>query len=315
MPFPKLFLAVFALCAILQVLSAAQQDPCLHRILPLTVGDFQGIRIEVLRVEDLEAKLQGGPAKILSIAPDNRVHRIVILVDVSGTMGGKIRQVLTPASVLAGTELPNTQMALIVFKDKIEEQIGFSQGQKVIAERLRQMRSGAAIAPGGKTALYDSLLAGLQLLEAPTSADSLYLISDGADNASRAHFDEVAKRMSASGVRLFVSLSVGQFGNRYPTSEEQRGPREMGDLVKMTGGDINIPFGLGFPAKPEEIERSSKAIQRFQDEMIHNYLIEVELPAKLDKATKWEVRLTEGSRLRWKNARLVYPEQLASCNP
>ena len=301
--------------AIFQVPVSAQQGSCLHRILPLTVEDSQGLPIEGLRVEDIEAKLQGGPTKILSVTPDDRAHRIVMLVDVSGSTTGKWRQVLTPASLLADTGMPNTQLALLLFKDKIEEQIGFSQGQRAIAERLRQMRSGTAMVPGGRSALYDSLLVGLQLLETPTSADSLYLISDGADNASRAHIDELTKRLSSSGVRLFVSLAVGEYGNRYPTPEEQYGPANMSDLAKRTGGDIHTPFGQHFPTKPEEAARSQQAILRFQKGMLENYRIELELPARLDKPRRLEVKLSEGSRVPWKGARLNYPTELASCNP
>jgi hypothetical protein len=309
------FFALLGIVAFFHVPLSAQQASCLRRTLPLTVEDSQGLPIKGLHVEDLETKFPAGPAKILSIAPDVRVHRIVMLVDASGSTGGKWRQVITTASVLAETEMHNTQIALVVFKDKIEEQISFSQGQRGIAERLRKIRSGGVIAPGGRTALYDSLLVGLQLLETPTSADSLYVLSDGADNASRAHFNEVAKRLSSSGVRLFVSLAVGQLGNRYPTPEEERGPREMSDLVKRTGGDINTPFSGGFPTKAEEVEQSSQAILRFQQEMTENYRIELELPAELDKPRKWEVRLSEGNRVRWNDARLNYPTELAPCNP
>jgi hypothetical protein len=86
-------------------------------------------------------------------------------------------------------------MALIVFKDKIEEQISFSDGQSAVAEKLHQMRSTANVSgqtTGGRPAIFDSLLGGLRLLETPTSADSLYLVSDGADNASHAHLNDVA---------------------------------------------------------------------------------------------------------------------------
>lgn len=283
-------------------------------MLSLTAENSQGLPIEGLRVEDLESKFQVGPAKIVSIVPDDRMHRIVILVDASGSMGSKWREILTPASILAETEMPNTQMALVVFNDKIEEQVSFSQGQKAIAERLRQIRSGGAITPSGRTALYDSLLAGLQLLEVPTSADSLYVLSDGADNASRTHFDEVARQLSASTVRLFVSLAVGQLGNRYPTPEEERGPREMSALVRRTGGDMNTPFGRGFPTSPAEVEQSLQSILRFQQEMPQNYRIELELSTELKEPSKWEVKLSERSRVRWKAGRLNYPTELAPCN-
>jgi hypothetical protein len=44
----------------------------------------------------------------------------------------------SPASDLAETELTNTQIALIIFGQKVNEQIDFSLGQSVVAESLRQ---------------------------------------------------------------------------------------------------------------------------------------------------------------------------------
>jgi hypothetical protein len=50
-------------------------------------------------------------------------------------------------------------------------------------------------------------------------------------------------------------------------------------------------------------------------EMVENYRIELELPTRLDKPSRLEVKLSEGSRVRWKGARLNYPTELTSCNP
>lgn len=230
-----LILSLLVLVAFLQTPASSQETSCLHRTLSLTLEDSKGLPIEGLRTADLQSKFRPGPMKFLSIVPDDRPHRIVILVDASGTMATKWQEVLAPASGLADRALPNTKMALLVFKDKIEEQVNFSQGQSAVSERLRQIRSmtnASGQVVGGRTALFDSLLAGLQLLETPTSADSLYLISDGADNASRAHFDDVVQRLSSSEVRLFVSLTVGHYENRSPNPGEERGPLDMTDLAK-----------------------------------------------------------------------------------
>ncbi len=311
-----LITALLCVVVLLQTPASSQETSCLHRTLPLTLEDSQGIPLEGLQTADLQTKFHARPVKVLSIVPDDRPHRIVIMVDASGTMATKWQEVLAPASNLAETTLPNTRMALLIFKDKIEEQVSFSQGQSAVAERLRQIRSiknASGQAAGGRTALFDSLLAGLQLLETPTSADSLYLISDGADNASHAHFNDVAQSLSSSGARLFVSLIVGHFGNRSPTPEEERGPLDMNNLVRRTGGEINTPFSQGFPTKPEEAERLSQAMNRFFRAMAQNYRVEVELPAALEKPISWELKLSEEGSVRWKNSRLNYPTQLAPC--
>jgi hypothetical protein len=311
-------LALIGLAALVETTAWSQESACLRRTLPLTLENSQGLPLDGLSTADVETKSPAsGTVKVLSIVPDERPHRIVILVDASGSMATKWGEVLAPALGLAETALPKTEMALLIFKDKVEEQVSFSQGQDVIVERLRQIRSmteATGQTASGKTALYDSLFIGLQLLETPTSADSLYLISDGADNASHARFRDVAQRLTASGVRLFVSLIVGQRGNRMPTPEEVSGPSDIRDLVRKTGGKINTPFGQGVPTKLEEAQRISQAMQRFYGAMAQNYRLEVELPTALDKPTSWELKFSEEGKSRWKNARVNYPTQLAACS-
>ena len=315
-PIPTL--ALIGLAAFVETTAWSQESSCLRRTLPLTLENSQGFPLDGLSTADVETRFPAAATvKVLSIVPDERPHRIVIMVDASGSMANKWGEVLAPALGLAETALPNTKMALLIFKGKVEERISFSQGQDVIAERLRQIRSMAKArgqTASGRTALFGSLFIGLQLLETPTSADTLYLISDGADNTSHARFRDVAQRLSASGVRLFVSLVVGQYGNRSPTSEEANGPLDIGDLVRKTGGKINTPFGQGVPTKLEEAQRLAQAMKRFYAAMAQNYRLEVELPTTLDKPTSWELRFSEEGKSRWKNARVNYPTQLAACS-
>ena len=177
---PNSILALLCLAALLQTPALSQEASCLRRTLPLTLEDSQGVSIEGLRATDLQTSFRVAPVKILSIVPDDRPHRIVILVDASETMATKWREVLAPASDLAETALANTKMALLVFKDKITEQISFSEGRSAVAERLRQMRSTANASgqmTGGRTAIFDSLLAGLQLLETPSASSPICRIS------------------------------------------------------------------------------------------------------------------------------------------
>src|SRR5260370_35905773 len=100
------------------------------------------------------------------------------MVDASGTMATKWQEVLAPASNLAVTTLPNTRMALLIFKDKIEEQVSFSQGQSAVSERLRQIRSiknASGQVAGGRNSLFDLIHSRLQLQETLSSADSFHL--------------------------------------------------------------------------------------------------------------------------------------------
>jgi hypothetical protein len=69
--------------------------------LPINVEDARGLQIQGLTPADFQAKVHGRSIKILSIALDDRPHRVVILLDASGSIASEWERVITPASALA----------------------------------------------------------------------------------------------------------------------------------------------------------------------------------------------------------------------
>ena len=311
-------LAAFGLAVFLGVPGSSQEIPCFHRLLPVTVEDSKGVSIKDLQAGDLQTKLRAGPMKIVSLGPDTRPHRLVILIDASGSMATQRRRVGVLTAALAETPLPNTKIAMMVFSDRIDEEISFSQPESMITERLRQINSpggGSLLSFHGRTALYDSLLAGLRMLETPTSADSLYLISDGADDASRAKFDQVERSLTSSGVRLFVSLMLASISNRHPTPAETAGPQEMRELVHRTGGEILIGSDEATSTRGKVSEQSTDVIHALAQRVTQDYLLEVELPTSLRKPMPWDLKLSPEDRKRWKSAQINYPAEMVPCTP
>jgi hypothetical protein len=208
---------------------------------------------------------------------------------------------------------------LLVFGKKIDEQIDFAQGQHVVAERLGQLRLGGPDIAKWVTGLPRSTipcLLGFQLLETPTSADSLYIVTDGGDNASHASDDEVARQLTSTGVRLFVSLVLDVSGHRHIRLEElNRREPPLDELVRKSGGEIIQPFVDGFPSTPADGERIANTVNLFHNWMVHNYRIEIELPVPTDKARTWELRLAPERKDQWKGVRITYPTELAPCKP
>jgi hypothetical protein len=227
-------------------------------------------------------------------------------------------QVLATASDLAETELPNTQMAMLIFGEKIIEQIDFTEGQKRVAERLSKLRSDESFAAKfihGRTALYDALLVGVQLLSDPTSADILYLVSDGGNSTGHAHPNDVALQLNSTGLRLFVSFIFGQLGHRSRTPEESNGPEELKELIEKTGGEMLVPSVNGVPTKPKEIDQFNSLMKAYHCGLIGNYIFEVEFSEPVEKHREWELKLSKEKREQWKNAGIFYPSELSPCEP
>jgi len=204
-------------------------------------------------------------------------------------------------------------MALVVFDDRVREILDFSTPQSKIAERIGHV---GAAGPKDRTAIYDSILYALQLLERPSTADSIYIVTDGADTASHTKFSDIALRVSSTGVRLYVSLLFPELGNRSREPWEYIGPENLTNLAGMTGGESNSPYPPpGFLKKPEDTDQIAQETHKFFLRMEQNYRLNLELSAPMRKTSKWDLRLSEEGRQRWGNAQLNYPRELAACQP
>jgi len=226
---------------------AAQDASCLHRTLPLDIIDSKRRLIRLNDPSYLKGKFSGKPVKILSVKPDDRPHRIVILLDSSGSMLGELnarkwQMASFAAAHIAAANLPNTSLALLIFSEKINEQIDFSQGASAIARRLSEIEADANYAKKhirGKTALLDTVSFALRMLADPGFADSIYVITDAGDNKSESRLRDIRDALVNRGVRLYVTLVTS---SKRLAPEEQTGPSEFADLAADTGGFVLGPL-------------------------------------------------------------------------
>jgi hypothetical protein len=304
-------IAVIALGAIIAMPAQCQESLCLHRTLPITLSRAEGSPAAELRAVDLQPESKAGPLKIVSLTPDDRPHRIVLIVDSSSSMASVWRKALFLPFTLAKTGLPNTTMALVVFDEKVRETLDFSTPQSKIVEKIDHL----GVSGHSKTAIYDAILQALQLLDRPSSADSLYIVTDGFDTAIHTRFEYLMPRASSSGVRLFVSFVLAGRGNRNTTPEELNSQQNLADLARITGGESNSPYPPEGSLQTANADQTSRNMQPFFLKMAHNYRIEIELPAPTKKPTKWELKLSDEGRARFGKAELNYPRQLAPCQP
>jgi len=328
----RLFVMSFALSMMLVRVSLAGDDSCLHRTVSVTVADRNWAAIPELKTDDFRGEFRGKPVKILSIVADGRPHHIVILLDSSGSLGAPpigmsgesnwplARQI---ASHLAETKPREATFALLIFNDRVTEQIDFTQSPGAVAERLRQIGADPnyqKTAVKGRTALWDTVLAGQGLFHDPTFADVLYLITDGGEDASRASSTDVRRRLVASSSRVFVSLILSPLGNRNRTPEEINGLEEMSKIAHATGGAIFGPVTqsasgpvLLANASNESLTISS-GLRNFYQTILGGYRMEIELPSDLDKWREWKLELSMEKQRQFKESQLGYTRDLAPCS-
>lgn len=307
---------------------AAQDSSCLRRALPIALRDEQNLSIQNVSVADFEARVHGKPIKILSLAPDPRPHRLVLILDASASMGSTAGEPPLFALEFAlarhffEANRPGSQIALLIFNNEVTEAVDFAQGNAAVGDKLQQIvgeHNYVKANVKGRTALRDAILAGLNLLEHPSSADSLYVLTDGEDNASKHSTANLRQRLAVTSVRLFAVLLRKEGGYRNLPPEELSGPDELSEIAGKSGGEIlsaaawhgkQMVLSADFEAKLKPHE----TLTRLYQAIIGDQLLEIELPFTVAKDEHWELKLSDSARRQWKGAHITYPTTLSKCS-
>ena len=324
---PRRLPALAALSLAISFSALAQEKACQHRILPVALRDSQNLPVPNISPADLDAKVHGKSVKILSLAPDSRPHRLVLILDASGSMGSidgepprwKLAFVLARHFFERNSQ--KSQIALIVFNDQVNEVVDFTPENSAIAAKLQQMARDHDYAKAnvkGKTALRDAILQGLQLLDHPNSADALYVLTDGGDNASTHSAADLTRRLGVTSVRVFAVLLQGGLRNHSWTPEEVSGPNELSDLSRRSGGEVLSAAAwqgdrIGLTADAEGRLKTAETLSRLYQTILQDSLLEIELPFPIAKTERWELGLSAPARRRWKDVQITYPAALLSC--
>ncbi|MGB8472600.1 MAG: vWA domain-containing protein [Candidatus Acidiferrum sp.] len=305
---------------------AAQNAACFHRILPFSVIDSHRHLVRLSDPSELDGKLRGKPVKILSIRPNKRPHRIVILLDTSGSMLGDLDgrkwQVARFAALrIAQANLENTSLALVLFSNKVSEQIDFSPDSSAVAKRLSAIDADPNFAKEhihGKTAMYDAVIFALRMLGSAGFDDTIYAITDGGDNTSKNGYRDVRDSLVSRGVRFFVTLlGPGEPGLAPP--EELNGPQDAAALAAASGGLVLGPLGMNrfgkasYNLSKDDFGAIATSLGDLYMVMSRNDLVEIELPQTVNKWSSWRLEFSRGDSAYHKDLLLVYPGDLAPC--
>ena len=159
-----------------------------------------------------------------------------LVVDNSSSMLTRRAMVLAGARAFVESSHPEDELFTIVFNEHVRK--GLPEGVNFTRSR-DQLTAGLNRFPaGGKTALYDAVIAGLDHLEeAPHQKRVLIVLSDGGDNASRHSKEELLQRAAASEALIYT---VTRRGGDTP----QRGDAGlMRELAEVSGGVAYFPDG------------------------------------------------------------------------
>jgi hypothetical protein len=305
----------------------AQEATCHEKLIPAFVTDKDGIPLRTLSSTDFKLESRGIPMSIVSWKPDGRRHRVVILLDVSNSMKGPPGSgfwnvVMTFAQHAANIESDNAQFGLLLFSDRVVEVEGLSKGNYTIRNRVEEISKDPTFAKRGTeggTSIYDALKAGFQLLENPTSADSLLVITDGGDEGSKTKPKEILNLLSGSMVRVFSILVVPEIPLGSGKVIKGDRPEEFIDFVQQSGGTVFGPIdieraGFGSPTKSLESRRvMSEQLVQFYRGMLQNDVLTLQISSEIPKAESLRLSLSDSVMRQWKHARVFYPHEIGPC--
>ena len=157
-----------------------------------------------------------------------------LVIDNSTSMLAERELVYAGTRAFAESSHPEDQMFAVVFNEHVR--LGLPSAIAFTTNRLQVIASLARFTPGGKTALYDAVIAGLDHLEKGAyQKHVLVVLSDGGDNASEHSEKEMLQRVEASSALIYTIVDPDAF----TPGEGDRGVLRR--LAKLSGGLAYFP--------------------------------------------------------------------------
>ena len=245
-----------ALLFALPCLAVAQQPPSQPPLssrtdlvaLPVSVTDRHGDFVSSLKSADFRVLEEGKPQTIEFFEQENTPLTVGLLVDHSGSMAPKLREVAAAVLAFAHSSNPDDEMFVVDFDDLVSVEL--LHGKPFTSDPQELSGAVTAVSARGQTALYDAIAEGfLHLQLGRWNKKALLVISDGGDNISRNTFKQVLEMARSSHAVIYAIGLLSESG-------QEENPGVLRKLCQDTGG---IAF---FPAKGASIESLMNQIAR-----------------------------------------------------
>lgn len=278
---------------------------------PVSVLDKKGEPVLGLRPENFRISDEGKPQALTLFSGERRALRIGLVLDVSGSMDNKIRQVAEALKHFIDVLEPADEILVVTFSDRVHVVQDFTSDRELLGRVLDMLE------PAGSTALFDAAFEAIRRV-APAQAESkaVVLVTDGVDTTSVTSFDALRELARRSEVPVFsIGLDTGEPRSFFrlpgplgPGSGPPRWPggggrggwpgggrrsgtfgakpagfdaRPLLDLAEETGGRAEIVRGLEHYAPGREApggDRLKAAVESIAMTLRHRYLLGYDPP-------------------------------------
>ncbi len=196
-----------------QVDSSAYPDVTIY----VSVTDAAGQTVGGLTQDDFQILEDGQPVAVSDFAGGGQTAiNTVLVIDRSGSMdvSGKMEGAKDAAVAFVEQMRPGDRTAIVAFDNQAELIQSFTSDTHALSRAIRSIR------PGSSTALYDSLIAGVEQLDGVAGRRALLLLTDGRDlvgtdsdePASDATLDQAIDSAERAGIAV-QAIGLGERGS------------------------------------------------------------------------------------------------------
>jgi Ca-activated chloride channel homolog len=222
------------------VFKAEVQNVILHA----TVVDEKNRLVMTLGKDAFTVFENNQPQTIVSFAREDVPVAMGIIIDNSGSMREKREKVNKAALNLVRSSNPQDEVFVVNFNDEYYLDQPFTNNINLLRDALEKVEA------RGGTALYDAIVASADYMmkNARLQKKVLFVVTDGADNASRETLEEAVRRLQQeNGPSVYA---IGLLGEE----RERRARRALETIAQRTGG---IAF---LPKTTDEVDEISRSV-------------------------------------------------------
>ena len=235
-------------------------------LLQVTVFDRRSNAVEGLPQGAFTVYEEGAPQDIAFFGSGDVPVAVGLVVDNSSSMLARRHMVVAGGRAFADSSRPDDQLFTIVFNEHVRkglpQTVAFTHSPAQLVASLNRFQA------GGKTAVYDAVIAALDHLEqSPLQKKVLVVLSDGGDNASTATREQMLARAAQSDALIYTVAQARSYsadegdpdvlrkladvsgGTAYFSASERQTVQFFEDI----GGNIRLGYTIGYvPPRPAD---------------------------------------------------------------
>ena len=227
-------ITVLSICLFVSSISHAQST---HDFVLCNAVDKSGRHPAAVDSLKFSVEVHGRTVSNVHAEQRQRPRQIFLVQDVSASMRDSNARQRSMQAVrdFAASASPEDKLALVDFNDSYFLDIT-PESAPAFLEKYDDTEFQEGLRFFGGTALFDAVIASASYLEKePQEGDSVLVISDGADDASKRNAEQMERELLRSKIRLYVLLLAPP---KHPNPNDGRSRSQLMDVVRETGGVV-----------------------------------------------------------------------------